>query len=106
MSILTNKPRSYKVSFISFIILIVLAALSLPVSIAISKLFTGWDTLGAILLSLLAFISLGHIACISSFISGIFNVQKYKHTLFWIIPQGIILLASSLTLVAYLFKDI
>jgi hypothetical protein len=87
-----NKPKAYRVSVFSLFILLALSALSFPAAWVTSLFYTGWAALGAFVFVLLPFGVLSFAACLTSFISGLHIVTEYKHTLIWLIPEGLLLL--------------
>lgn len=106
MKFIRDKPKPYKVSFFALLVLLVIAACSIPVSMFISSFYHGWDGLGVLLESMLVFTGFACVAGIISFVSGLSVVKSFRHMLWWLVPQGILLFVSLLYLVAYLFDTV
>jgi len=88
--VLTNKPKAYKVSLFSLPIVVMCAVVS-DLSFRYSESAVGLDVFLPILFGLV-FMILGYLACITSFVSGLSVVKSFKHSLLWLIPEGILLL--------------
>ena len=74
MKFISDEPKAYKISLYSFLLLIILAIISIPVSQYISSFYEGWGGLGVFAISGIVFIVLLYISGLASFISGLFYV--------------------------------
>jgi len=101
MNFIAKKPKAYKVSLFSLFILVLLAVTEVLVIISIRG-----DSLDKFIYStfyVLFFGFFGCIACIISFVSGLFIVKSFKHSLSWLIPEGILLLVSTILICLFVF---
>ena len=96
-----NRSTLYNVSLYSFLTLILLGILAFPISQYAASFYQGWGGLGAFAFSGVVFIVLMYLSGLVSLISGIYAISRNQHVLIWVIPEGIIVIASILYLFYY-----